>query len=257
MNKAVISLLLPLALTGCALQSGQEEPPLPAPVTEDQLEASLNSLESRLTATMFNQNTQLSANHHAYMKALQQEIRSLKKRIVTPPPSPTQQPPASPAAKNTDDYPHDETRDGKLIVGETEDVWLEAVNDIFPARIDTGATTSSLSAKDITVFERDGKRWVSFSMAHEGVAEELIVETPLVRRVRIRQASADDSERRPVVALTMRIGRLSEKTEFTLTDRSQMSYPILLGREFLKDIAVVDIARQNVQGTPRRPKASE
>ncbi|GAA3534459.1 ATP-dependent zinc protease [Zobellella aerophila] len=256
MNKAVISLLLPLALTGCALQSGQEAPPEPAPVTEDQLEASLNSLEGRLTATMFNQNTQLSANHHAYMKALQQEIKSLKKRLVTPPPSPTQQPPASPAA-DIADYPDDETRDGKLIVGETEDVWLEAVNDVFPARIDTGATTSSLSAKDITVFERDGKRWVSFSMAHEGVAEELKVETPLVRRVRIRQASADDSERRPVVALTMHIGRLSEKTEFTLTDRSQMSYPILLGREFLKDIAVVDIARQNVQGTPKRPKAAD
>ena len=103
------------------------------------------------------------------------------------------------------------------------------------------------------MFERDGNPWVSFNLAHEGVEEKLSVETPLVRYVRIRQASADSVERRPVVALTMRLGRLAEKTEFTLTDRSQMTYPVLLGREFLKDIAVVDIARKNVQGNPKRP----
>lgn len=257
MNKAVMLLLLPLALAGCAMQPERDKQPSPPPaVSEAQLQASLNSLESRLIDTMADQNAQLSANNHAYMQALQQEIKNLKKRIVTPLPSPAQQPAVATAAQAAD-YPDDETRDGKLIVGETENVWLDSVNDVFPARIDTGATTSSLSAKDITVFERDGQRWVSFSLAHEGVVEELTVETPLVRYVRIRQASADDTDRRPVVALTMHIGKLSEKTEFTLTDRSQMAYPVLLGREFLKDIAVVDIARQNVQGTPKRPKAAE
>ncbi|MCT7655713.1 RimK/LysX family protein [Oceanimonas sp. NS1] len=35
-----------------------------------------------------------------------------------------------------------------------------------------------------------------------------------------------------------------------------MTYPVLLGREFLKDIAVVDIARRNVQGKPKRPNPS-
>ncbi len=78
-----------------------------------------------------------------------------------------------------------------------------------------------------------------------------------VRYVRIIQASADDPDRRPVVSLTIRIGRLTEKAQFTLTDRSEMEYPVLLGREFLQDIAVVDIARENVQGDPVRPTEGE
>ncbi|WP_417615675.1 ATP-dependent zinc protease [Oceanisphaera sp.] len=250
MNNVATSLILSLLLTACVSQtSPMDAQPEPQPVTEPELSANLASLEARLTNTMFEQNQQLSSNHHAFMAALQQDIRNLKKQINRPVVAP--QPAAAPTSVLL--QVKDETQDGKLVVGETEQVWLDIVNDSFPARIDTGATTSSLSAQDITVFERDGKPWVSFNMAHEGVDEKLQVETRLVRYVRIRQASADSIERRPVVKLNMRLGRLSEKTEFTLTDRSQMTYSVLLGREFLKDIAVVDIARQNVQGQPQRP----
>jgi hypothetical protein len=252
MNKAALSLLMPLLLSACAGQLSPSEPE-PRPLSEPELAAALAEQETRLTTIMEQQNTRLSNNHHAFMTALQQEIRNLKKQVIATPPAATPAAVSEPAPDNT---PDNETRDGKLIVGETESVWLDAVNDLFPARIDTGATTSSLSAQDITEFERDGTPWVSFNMAHEGVDEKLPVEAPLVRYVRIRQASAEETERRPVVELTMRLGRLSEKTEFTLTDRSQMTYPVLLGREFLKDIAVVDIARRNVQGKPKRPNPS-
>ncbi|MGB5855750.1 MAG: ATP-dependent zinc protease [Oceanisphaera sp.] len=250
MNNVAASLFFPLLLTACVSQtSPMDATPEPQPITEPELSANLSSLEARLVDTMFKQNKQLSSRHHTQMTALQQDIRNLKQQIHRPVAAP------EPVTNNENakDYPKNETQDGKLVVGETENVWLDIVNDSFPARIDTGATTSSLSAQDITIFERDGKPWVSFNMAHEGVDEKLQVETRLVRYVRIRQASADSVERRPVVELNMRLGRLSEKTEFTLTDRSQMTYSVLLGREFLKDIAVVDIARQNVQGKPKRP----
>src|SRR5690606_26507194 len=79
-------------------------------------------------------------------------------------------------------------------------------------------------------------------------AEPLQIEAPVVRNVRIRQASADDVERRPVVQLTINLGSgLQQDAEFTLTDRSQMTYPILLGREFLRDIVLIDVGRKNVQ----------
>ena len=82
--------------------------------------------------------------------------------------------------------------------------------------------------------------------------DRIQIEAPLVRYVRVRQASADDLDRRPVVRLSVRVGDQNEKTEFTLTDRSNMTFPVLLGRDFLKDIAVVDVARKYIQTKPQR-----
>jgi YVTN family beta-propeller protein len=139
------------------------------------------------------------------------------------------------------------TIDGKLMVGEAEWIWVDAANDAFQARVDTGATTSSISAQEITIFERNGKNWVRFLLSHQDADDKIQIEAPLVRHVRVRQASADDLDRRPVVRLTVRIGDMTEKAEFTLKDRSDMAFPVLLGREFLKDIAVVDVVKRAVQ----------
>ncbi|MEE3208742.1 MAG: RimK/LysX family protein, partial [Pseudomonadota bacterium] len=43
-----------------------------------------------------------------------------------------------------------------------------------------------------------------------------------------------------------------QPTEFTLADRSRMSYPVLLGRSFLKDVAVVDVGQEFIH--PRSKK---
>ena len=138
--------------------------------------------------------------------------------------------------------------EGKLVVGSTEWIYLTPPGHNYQARVDSGATTSSLSAQEITRFERNGKPWVSFKLQHDDEAEPLQIEAPVVRNVRIRQASAEEVERRPVVQLTINLGSgLQQDAEFTLTDRSQMTYPILLGREFLRDIVLIDVGRKNVQ----------
>ena len=80
--------------------------------------------------------------------------------------------------------------------------------------------------------------------------KSLDIEAPFVRYVKIKQASADGSDRRPVVRLTMQLGSLTEKAEFSLKDRSDMDFSLLLGREFIKDVAVVDVAREFVQPKP-------
>ncbi|HDZ16113.1 MAG TPA: ATP-dependent zinc protease [Methylophaga aminisulfidivorans] len=138
----------------------------------------------------------------------------------------------------------------KLVVGRTEWLWLEAVNRVYEARVDTGAATSSISALDITPFEKDGKNWVRFRLAPDDGDDSFEVEAPLVRYVKIRQASTDTLDRRPVASLTVRLGTMTEVAEFTLNDRTQMTYPILLGREFLRDVAVVDVAKDNIQIKP-------
>ncbi len=140
--------------------------------------------------------------------------------------------------------------DGKLLLGRVEWAWLNQLDRPLKARIDTGVGISSLQAQQVEEFERDGKRWVRYMVVVEekGVSERM--EAPLVRYARIRQSSNEDMERRPVIRLTLRLGQLTEETEFTLSDRTGMLYPILLGREFLRDIAIVDVARKFVQPKP-------
>lgn len=144
------------------------------------------------------------------------------------------------------------TPDGKMILGETEWMYVEEANGTFLGRIDTGATTSSISAQNVTVFEREGRRWVRFDIPVNN-EKKVTVEAPFVKYDRFRQANG--LEDRPIVKMTIRMGSVTEKAEFSLTDRSTMDFPVLVGREFFKDIGVVDVARENVQGKPQVPGA--
>jgi hypothetical protein len=135
--------------------------------------------------------------------------------------------------------------EGKVVVGANEWIYLSPPGHHYQARIDSGAATSSLSAQNIEYFERNGKRWVRFALQHDDETTSIAVEAKVIRHVLIRQASSPEPERRPVISLTVNMGQdLRYDTEFTLTNRSQMTYPILLGREFLRDVILIDVARQ-------------
>lgn len=132
---------------------------------------------------------------------------------------------------------------GKEIIGAIEWLYMDPPGRHFRARVDTGAETSSLSASDLVEFERDGDDWVRFTFQHESADESVEFELPVKRTVLIRQVSADRPTRRYVVELDIRLGEQLQTTEFTLTDRSNMTYPILLGRAFLMDLYIVDVSR--------------
>ena len=137
--------------------------------------------------------------------------------------------------------------DGKLIFGEAEWIYIVEANTTFDSRIDTGASLSSINAHNIEAFEREGDKWYRFDIPLEG-NKEIKMEAPWVRDVSIRQASSDgELDERPVVRLTVKIGNLTETAEFSLRNRSKMQYTLLIGREFIKDLAVVDVSRKHVQ----------
>ncbi|WP_261883727.1 ATP-dependent zinc protease [Vibrio pelagius] len=138
------------------------------------------------------------------------------------------------------------TPDGKLILGEEEWVYVPGLEESFKARVDTGATTSSISAIDVVPFERDGKDWVKFKIEHDGIKSQE-VSLPVERWVKIKQSSAEGTQRRAVIVASIQIGDLKDKTEFTLADRTHLKYPLLLGRSFFRDVAVVDVSKKYVQ----------
>ena len=133
---------------------------------------------------------------------------------------------------------------GMQIIGEVEPVTILKAGLTLPARIDTGATTSSLDARDIQRFERDGQKWVRFVVLDRRSGKKVKVEGRVTRIVEITRHGAAD-QKRPVVKLKARLGKVELLREFSLTDRSKFTYPVLIGRNILQGKFLVDVTRKN------------
>lgn len=136
---------------------------------------------------------------------------------------------------------------GKLnlpIVGAVEWAKIEPGDIRMQARIDTGAATTSIHAEDIVLVEKDGKRWVHFTLTDPATGEKVKVEQRLRRTVVIRQGESEE-QRRYVVKLWLTLGETRSLVEVTLSDRDHMEYPLLIGRNLLVDNAIVDVSRNN------------
>lgn len=144
----------------------------------------------------------------------------------------------------------------KKIVGAKERVLFTDLGIVLQSRVDTGATTSSLDARDIEIFERNGDEWVRFAIHDPDLDQMVELERPRSRKVRIIQASSEEVDKRPVVEMRITMGSLTQMAEFTLSDRSHMEFPLLVGRNILRDLMLVDVARDNIT-EPKPPKPSE
>ena len=139
---------------------------------------------------------------------------------------------------------------GKLVVGELEKFYLAGPGIVYDARIDSGAETSSLDARNITRFERDGRNWVRFDVPREETGELVTLEREISRRVRIIQSAADEAQRRVVVELQFMIGDHHQQAEFTLTNRDQMTHSVLVGRNILRDVMLIDVGKEYATELP-------
>ena len=137
---------------------------------------------------------------------------------------------------------------GKLLLGEIEHLWIAEPGFTIITRVDTGASSSSLHATELTEFERDGKDWVRFNVAAKD--EQVTLERPVEKYVRVFQQADKNGSRRPVVALRIRLGDVQDTFEFTLADRSHLQHNMILGRNFLTDIAIVDVSQKYIQPSP-------
>ncbi len=130
------------------------------------------------------------------------------------------------------------------IFGETEYITIKPDNIRLKARIDTGATTSSIHASQIKRFERDGKKWVKFSLIRNN-GQKVAMSKPVIRTIEVKRHGMDQQSR-SVVNLEIVMGKIKKMTQFSLTDRSQFKFPVLIGRSLLKNTALVDVNRSYV-----------
>nr|WP_298928463.1 RimK/LysX family protein [uncultured Erythrobacter sp.] len=128
--------------------------------------------------------------------------------------------------------------------------WRERVNlpglglSGIPAKIDTGARTSSLHGQVIETIERGSATFVRFSVDWDGA--EHVCEAVQVD-VRGITSSNGETQRRYVIKTPLRIGNTEFRAEFSLADRSDMKFPLLIGRTALRRRFVVNSGKSWLQ----------
>lgn len=120
----------------------------------------------------------------------------------------------------------------KISLGVVEEVILLPWGVRLPARIDTGAATSSLDARELTVVNNVA----SFKLADKYGGRRLSL--PVMRWSKISTSAT--TSRRPVVAVSLCIGARQIRTEVNLNDRSKVKYPLIIGRNILKQDFIID-----------------
>ena len=140
------------------------------------------------------------------------------------------------------------------VVGWREWVALpQAGVDWVKAKIDTGARSSSIHAFDLESFEKDGQEWVRFSIHPWQRSDEDHVELslPVLDRREVRSSNGQ-TEQRYAVALDVTLAGRTITTVMTLSNRDEMGFRMLIGREALERGFLVDSAISYAGGKPRR-----
>ena len=132
----------------------------------------------------------------------------------------------------------------KKIVGWREWVGIPDL-DIkeIKAKVDTGARTSSLHAYDIEKYKRGDSEFVKFKVHPVQKSSKKTVECKAkILEYRKVKSSNGISQVRPVIETEINIMGESFVTELTLTNRDEMGFRMLIGRESLRGRFLVDSA---------------
>lgn len=136
----------------------------------------------------------------------------------------------------------------KQVLGWKESVVLPDLGNIrLPAKLDTGARTSALHAVDMIYSKSRSTMWIEFDLPDIDQALRHRFRLPVAEHRSVK-SSTGTAQIRPVVVLVLRLADQVWSTEVTLTDRSDMELPMLIGRTALKGRFVVDPARTRLAG---------
>ena len=144
---------------------------------------------------------------------------------------------------------------GKRIIGRTDKVDLPdfQIKNIS-AKIDTGAYTSSIHCSSVKLVGENNEllRFKIFDLGDDWKGREFETKDFTEREIK---NSFGQIEKRFVIKTRITIFRKKLETEFSLSDRSNMKHPVLLGRKLLRNAhLVVDVSRFNISFKYKRKK---
>lgn len=160
-----------------------------------------------------------------------------------------------PAAAQTESENLEEEPRAKVspqrVFGWREWVWVVKPGNLLRAKLDTGARTCSIHAVNIEPLEIDGKKWVQFTICDPENKNRVNHrhKAPVLRIAKVKN-DAGGLDTRYVVPLTFQIGELKLESEFNLNNRSHMVCEVLIGRNALSELGLVDSSRTDLVGKP-------
>jgi len=136
----------------------------------------------------------------------------------------------------------------KQIIGATATI-VEATSGLpFAARVDTGATTCSIHAvkweiEDPAHRPPDNVGKPIRVLIKNEKGDEAWVESVITSRVRVRSSVQDENDYhgRYKVRLPLSWEGVTKDVLVTINDRTDMDYPLLVGRNFLRGDFMVDV----------------
>lgn len=130
----------------------------------------------------------------------------------------------------------------KPVLGYTEFIHLPDFGIHCYAKVDTGACTSSLHADQIETFERNGERWVRFTVVFDNDQHTLnqICEAPVIARRKIASSNGQRSIRY-IIRSNLTAAGTTWPIEISLSNRGSMKYPMLIGRKAIAGRFLVDV----------------
>lgn len=128
----------------------------------------------------------------------------------------------------------------------------------IPAKIDTGARTSVLHCTSIEIIKKYRKPYVKFVLLDPGMTQYNGKEytLPFHKEKRVRNSFGQE-ENRIVIQTEVELFNKRYPIEISLRDRSNMEFPMLLGRSFIRRNFIVDVSRSNLSARYKIKKLKE
>lgn len=140
------------------------------------------------------------------------------------------------------------TKHKKIFIGRSEKVDFPKL-DLFniDAKIDTGAYTSSIHCTNIKKVIENGEKYVTFNLldASHPHYNNKPFKLPVYSENEVKN-SFGQIESRFVIKTIIRIFDKNYPIELSLTDRSGMGFPVLIGRKVLYNRFIVDVTRKDL-----------
>ena len=140
---------------------------------------------------------------------------------------------------------------GRIDKGDFPELKLQNIS----IKVDTGAYTSSIHSHEIKEVELNGKKHIEFKLldpSHLKYRDKIFkVKNYKVKTIK---SSFGTVEQRFIIKTNIVIFDHEYPIELSLSERSDMKYPILLGRRFLNNRFIVDTSQKNISIKLKREK---